>query len=69
MRVGIIQLDPWLGDFKDALKSRFAKAQKWLKDIDQYEGGLEKFSKGYEKYGFIVADNGDITYREWAWVQ
>jgi 1,4-alpha-glucan branching enzyme len=22
--------------------------------------------KGFERYGFVVHDNGDITYREWA---
>ena len=36
--------------------------------IDQTEGGLEKFSRGYEKFGFTFADNGDIVYREWWWV-
>ncbi|KAK5095265.1 alpha-1,4-glucan branching enzyme [Lithohypha guttulata] len=63
---GIIDLDPWLGDFRDALKSRFAKAKRWIDTFDQHEGGLEKFSRGYEKFGFTFADNGDITYREWA---
>ncbi|KAJ9661628.1 alpha-1,4-glucan branching enzyme [Neophaeococcomyces mojaviensis] len=63
---GIIELDPWLGEFRGALKSRFAKAQKWIKDIDQNEGGLERFSRGYEKMGFTFSNNGDITYREWA---
>jgi 1,4-alpha-glucan branching enzyme len=63
---GIIQLDPWLGDFRDALKSRFAKAQKWIDVINKTEGGLEKFSRGYEQMGFIVLPNGDVRYREWA---
>ncbi|KPI35907.1 1,4-alpha-glucan-branching enzyme [Cyphellophora attinorum] len=63
---GIIQLDPWLGDFRDALKSRFAKAQHWIDVINKTEGGLEKFSRGYEQMGFIVLPNGDIRYREWA---
>lgn len=63
---GIIDLDPWLGEFREPLKSRFAKAQSWIKTIDETEGGLDKFSRGYEKYGFTFADNGDITYREWA---
>lgn len=62
---GIIQLDPWLEPFQDSLKSRFAKAKKWLDTINQSEGGLEKFSRGYETYGFTFSDNGDITYREW----
>jgi 1,4-alpha-glucan branching enzyme len=64
--LGVIQLDPWLSPFKDALKHRFTKAQNWIKTIDETEGGLEKFSRGFEKYGFTFADNGDITYREWA---
>lgn len=27
---------------------------------------MEKFSRGYEHYGFTFSENGDITYREWA---
>lgn len=60
---GVIQLDPWLEPFRDALKHRFAKAQKWIKSIDETEGGLEKFSRGYENMGFTFSPNGDITYR------
>jgi 1,4-alpha-glucan branching enzyme len=63
---GVVELDPWLAPFKDALKSRFAKTQEWIKTIDETEGGLDKFSKGYTKFGFTFQDNGDITYREWA---
>ena len=42
---GIVQLDGYLEPFKGALQSRFAKAQKWIKTIDETEGGLEKFSR------------------------
>lgn len=63
---GVIKLDPWLEPFKDALRSRYSYAQKWIKTIDETEGGLETFSRGTEKFGFVVHDNGDITYREWA---
>ena len=42
---GIIQLDPWLSPFKDALRKRFTKAQEWLAIINEHEGGLDKFSK------------------------
>lgn len=63
---GIIEFDSYLEPFRGALKSRFAKAQQWIKDINQHEGGLEKFSRGYEKFGFTFSDNGDIVYREWA---
>ncbi|KZF20603.1 glycoside hydrolase family 13 protein [Xylona heveae TC161] len=63
---GVIQLDPWLSPFKDALRHRFSRAQDWIKQINDTEGGLEKFSRGYEHFGFNVKDNGDIVYREWA---
>jgi 1,4-alpha-glucan branching enzyme len=38
-------MDGYLEPFKDALKSRFSKAQKWIQTIDETEGGLEKFSR------------------------
>ena len=63
---GVIKLDPWLEPFKDALRSRYSHAQKWIKTIDDTEGGLDNFSKGNDKFGFVVHENGDITYREWA---
>lgn len=63
---GVVTLDPWLGPFKDALRTRFSKTQAWIKMIDESEGGLEKFSKGYERFGFQVLPNNDVVYREWA---
>ncbi|KAI9800432.1 MAG: alpha-1,4-glucan branching enzyme [Piccolia ochrophora] len=63
---GVIQLDPWLSPFKEPLRHRFNKAQEWIKSIDETEGGLEKFSRGYEMFGFLPQENGDIRYREWA---
>ena len=38
---------------------------KLIRHIQVTEGGLEKFSRGYEKFGFIIEDGG-IRYREWA---
>ncbi|KAI1471636.1 carbohydrate-binding module family 48 [Daldinia caldariorum] len=63
---GVIQLDPWLEPFKDAFKRRYAKAQEWIKKIDETEGGLNKFSKGTEIFGFNVDKDNNIIYREWA---
>ncbi|MCJ1307170.1 alpha-1,4-glucan branching enzyme [Agyrium rufum] len=63
---GVIQLDPWLSSFKDALRFRYKKAQDWIRNINETEGGLEKFSRGNSKMGFNVSKHGDITYREWA---
>ncbi|KAI9785487.1 MAG: alpha-1,4-glucan branching enzyme [Geoglossum umbratile] len=63
---GVVQLDSWLEPYKDALRSRYNKAQSWIKKIGETEGGLENFSKGFERFGFNVHENGDITYCEWA---
>jgi len=63
---GVVALDPWLAPFKESLKQRYNKAQQWIKTIDETEGGLEKFSRGTEKFGFNVDKQNNITYREWA---
>lgn len=43
--LGVVKLDPYLEPFSDSLKKRYAKAHEWIKNIDDSEGGLEKFSK------------------------
>lgn len=43
---------------------RYAAYQTWKEKIAM-EGGYEKFSRGYERFGFQVEKEG-ITYREWA---
>ncbi|KAL2825563.1 1,4-alpha-glucan-branching enzyme [Aspergillus cavernicola] len=63
---GIIKLDPWLEPFQEAIQRRFKHVENWIKAVDEVEGGLDKFSKGYEIFGFNINDKGDITYREWA---
>ncbi|PHH65405.1 hypothetical protein CDD81_2509 [Ophiocordyceps australis] len=63
---GVIQLDPWLSPFTDALKSRFSRAQHLLDNINSTEGGIDKFSKGGERFGFNVNNKNEIVYREWA---
>lgn len=42
---GVVQIDPWLSPFQDALKRRVSKAKDWIKKIDETEGGLTKFTK------------------------
>ncbi|KAH8781827.1 alpha-glucan branching enzyme [Hyaloscypha finlandica] len=63
---GVVALDPWLAPFKESLKARYNKAQEWIKTINETEGGLEKFSRGKEKFGINIDKQNNITYREWA---
>ncbi|GAA5956389.1 hypothetical protein JCM3765_005648 [Sporobolomyces pararoseus] len=65
-KFAVIQEDEYLAPFEAAIQHRNDKFENWVQAINQHEGGFDKFSKGYEKYGFIVEKNGDITYREWA---
>ena len=63
--LGVIQLDPWLEPFKDSLKERYSKVQKWINVINETEGGLEKFSRVSTAYSFFLArvetDTGSRT--------
>lgn len=62
----LVAEDSYLEPFQGAIKHRYDLVQNWIKHIDETEGGLEKFSRGYEIMGFNVQPNGDIIYREWA---
>ncbi|KMU84956.1 1,4-alpha-glucan-branching enzyme [Coccidioides immitis H538.4] len=63
---GVIDLDPYLRPYEDALKNRYKRTTEWIEKINRLEGGLDRFSKGYERLGLNVQSNGDIVYREWA---
>jgi len=47
------------------LFNRYKSFQNIKKDIEQYEGGLDSFSKGYENFGITRTPTGQ-RYREWA---
>ncbi|QPG93755.1 hypothetical protein C2857_002250 [Epichloe festucae Fl1] len=63
---GVVKLDPWLEPFSEPLRRRYAKANEWISTIEANEGGLEKFTRGFEKFGLNVNSDNSITYREWA---
>uniref|UniRef100_A0ABL6WPK7 Glycoside hydrolase family 13 N-terminal domain-containing protein n=1 Tax=Cannabis sativa TaxID=3483 RepID=A0ABL6WPK7_CANSA len=61
----IYEIDPMLNGYRQHLEYRYGQYKKLREDIDKYEGGLEVFSRGFEKFGFQRSATG-ITYREWA---
>ena len=63
--MGVCMLDGTLNQFRDHLGYRWSKYCALRDAIDQNEGGIELFSRGYEKMGFNRSPEG-ITYREWA---
>ncbi|KAH7827611.1 glycoside hydrolase [Monocercomonoides exilis] len=63
--LAMVDDDPYLKPYSDAIKGRFDHYQ-WLKnEIKEKEGGLEKFSRSYEVFGLHATPEG-ISYREWA---
>ena len=66
---GLIDLDPWLEPYADALRRRFEHYQTTLKCVRDTEGTLEQFSRGYEYFGFNRGEcdgRPGVWYREWA---
>lgn len=66
---GLIDIDPWLEPYADALRHRFKKYRTKLAEIDTAEGSLANFSRGHEFFGFNRGEkDGEpgVFYREWA---
>ncbi|KAL9249789.1 1,4-alpha-glucan-branching enzyme 1, chloroplastic/amyloplastic-like protein [Drosera capensis] len=61
----IYEIDPILQNFRFHLDYRYSLYRRMRDSIDNCEGGLDAFSRGYEKFGFNRSSAG-ITYREWA---
>ncbi|XP_021716832.1 1,4-alpha-glucan-branching enzyme 2-2, chloroplastic/amyloplastic-like [Chenopodium quinoa] len=61
----IYEIDPLLKNYRTHLDYRYSMYRKLREEINKYEGGMEEFSRGYEKMGFTRSAAG-ITYREWA---
>jgi len=55
-----------LEPYKGSIKHRYDLYKTQLDQIENHEGGLDEFSKGYEKRGFIVDDKNGVRYTEWA---
>ncbi|PKA62389.1 1,4-alpha-glucan-branching enzyme 2-2, chloroplastic/amyloplastic [Apostasia shenzhenica] len=61
----IYEYDPYLQSHRAHLDYRYSQYKNMRELIDKHEGGLDAFSRGYEKFGFTRSEAG-VTYREWA---
>ncbi|XP_073033199.1 1,4-alpha-glucan-branching enzyme 2-2, chloroplastic/amyloplastic-like isoform X2 [Primulina eburnea] len=61
----IYEIDSTLSNYRVHLDYRYEQYKRKREEIDKYEGGLEQFSRGHEKFGFTRSETG-VTYREWA---
>lgn len=62
----LLNRDGYLKPFENEIKRRYGCFQALLKQIEAGEGGIDKFSRGYEKYGIHVNPDNSITCHEWA---
>ncbi|KAF9464887.1 glycoside hydrolase family 13 protein [Collybia nuda] len=62
----ILELDGYLEPNVPAIIHRHNIFRQWKNTIEQHEGGYDKFTQGYRRFGFNVASNGQMVYREWA---
>jgi len=60
----LLEIDPLLKNHERVINKRYASLMKFIDGMNQFEGGLEGFSRGYEKFGLILSEEG-ITCREW----
>ncbi|KAG6842032.1 alpha-1,4-glucan branching enzyme [Blastosporella zonata] len=62
----VIELDGYLEPNVPNIVRRYDAFREWKNTIEQHEGGYDKFTKGYLKFGFNIAKSGEVVYREWA---
>ena len=62
----ILDIDGYLRPNVPAIIQRHNSYRRWKDTIDKHEGGYEKFTQGYTRFGLNVAPDNTVTYREWA---
>ncbi len=60
----IYDFDPLLEEFSDHIEYRARRYEEQLAAIEEAEGSLLDFAKGWETMGF-TEDDGNVYYREW----
>ena len=60
----LLELDPYLVQYKEEIERRYSVLQKFLNGIEKDEGGMENFTKAYERYGLKRVEQGTMC-REW----
>ena len=45
---------------------RYGCFEALVQGIEEHEGGLDKFTKGYDYFGINLTEDGGVVCREWA---
>ncbi|KAH6915121.1 1,4-alpha-glucan branching enzyme [Coprinopsis sp. MPI-PUGE-AT-0042] len=62
----VTAVDGYLKPHIPAIIQRHNAFRRWKDTIENHEGGYEKFTKGYEKFGLNLGPKNEVVYREWA---
>uniref|UniRef100_A0A5S6R4S6 CBM_48 domain-containing protein n=1 Tax=Trichuris muris TaxID=70415 RepID=A0A5S6R4S6_TRIMR len=62
----LLKFDSYLSNFEGEFSRRYGIFANTLKNIEKHEGGLDKFTRGYEIFGIIVTPANGVVCREWA---
>ena len=62
----ILDIDGYLEPNVPAIVHRHNAFRKWKEIIENHEGGYERFTEGYLKFGVNLGQKNEVVYREWA---
>ena len=62
----LFKLDGYLHLHEREINRRYGCFSSILRDIEQYEGGLDEFTKSYELFGIHARADGTVQCHEWA---
>ncbi|KAM6446236.1 1,4-alpha-glucan-branching enzyme isoform 1-T1 [Liasis olivaceus] len=62
----LLEKDPYLTPFEQDFQRRYGIFHRILKNIEENEGGLDKFTKSYQTFGVNRFIDGGLYCKEWA---
>ncbi|KAF4025950.1 hypothetical protein G4228_018047 [Cervus hanglu yarkandensis] len=62
----LLETDPYLKPYAPDFQRRYKRFSKTLNDIGENEGGIDRFSRGYESFGIHRCADGGLYCKEWA---
>ncbi|XP_012500199.1 PREDICTED: 1,4-alpha-glucan-branching enzyme [Propithecus coquereli] len=62
----LLEVDPYLKPFAVDFQRRYKQFCQSLSNIGENEGGIDKFSRGYESFGVHRCADGGLYCKEWA---
>nr|XP_044606510.1 1,4-alpha-glucan-branching enzyme [Equus asinus] len=62
----LLEVDPYLKPYAPDFQRRYNRFSQTLDNIGKNEGGIDKFSRGYESFGVHRCADGGLYCKEWA---